>query len=36
MMNRVPSLDKIKEYIGYEPKKNLDQIIADMIQHYEN
>lgn len=36
MMNRIPSLDKIKEYIGYEPKKGLDQIIADMIQHYEN
>ncbi len=36
MMNRMPSLDKIKEYIGYEPKYNLDAIIQRMIDYYEN
>ena len=35
MMNRVPSLEKIKQYIGYEPKKRLDEIISDMIKYYE-
>ncbi len=36
MMNRMPDLSKIKEFIGYEPKYNLDDIITRMIQHYEN
>ena len=36
MMNRKPDLDKIKEYIGYEPQKVLDEIISGMIHHYEN
>lgn len=35
MMNRMPSLDKIKEYIDYEPKYNLDDIIQRMIEYYE-
>lgn len=35
MMNRIPSLDKIKKYIGYEPQKCLDEIISDMIRYYE-
>ncbi len=36
MMNRMPDLTKIKEFIGYEPQYNLDDIITRMIQHYEN
>jgi len=36
MMNRMPDLTKIKEYIGYEPKMCLDDIITRMIQYYEN
>ncbi len=35
MMNRMPSLDKIKEYIDYEPKYVLDDIIQRMIEYYE-
>ncbi|MCB5245492.1 MAG: GDP-mannose 4,6-dehydratase [Candidatus Cloacimonadaceae bacterium] len=35
MMHRVPCLDKVKEYIGYEPKYNLDNIIRRMIEYYE-
>jgi UDP-glucose 4-epimerase len=36
MMHRMPDLDKIKRFIGYEPKINLDEIIQRMITHYEN
>jgi len=36
MMNRMPELGKIHEYIGYEPKIKLDEIIDRMIQYYEN
>lgn len=36
MMHRMPDLGKIKEYIGYEPKIKLDQIIQRMIEYYEN
>jgi len=36
MMNRMPNLEKIKEFIGYEPKIKLDEIIDRMIQYYEN
>ncbi len=36
MMNRMPSLDKIREYIGYEPQYKLDAIIQRMIEYYEN
>jgi UDP-glucose 4-epimerase len=36
MMHRMPDLSKIKEYIGYEPKINLDEIIQRMIAYYEN
>lgn len=35
MMNRMPDLSKIKEYIGYEPKYSLDDIIDRMLHHYE-
>ena len=35
MMNRMPCLDKVKEYIGYEPKHSLDDIIRRMIEYYE-
>lgn len=36
MMNRMPDLGKIKQFIGYEPKIKLDEIIDRMIQYYEN
>lgn len=36
MMNRMPSLDKIHEFIGWEPKIKLDDIIKRMIEYYEN
>ncbi len=36
MMNRMPALDKIQEYIGYEPKYKLDDIIQRMIEFYES
>lgn len=35
MMNRMPSLNKAKEYIGYEPRLKLDAIINRMIEYYE-
>ncbi|NLW18361.1 MAG: NAD-dependent epimerase/dehydratase family protein [Candidatus Cloacimonetes bacterium] len=35
MMNRMPNLDKVKEYIGYEPRLNLNDIISRMIEYYE-
>lgn len=35
MMNRMPDLSKIKEFIGYEPKYTLDDIIKRMIEYYE-
>jgi UDP-glucose 4-epimerase len=35
MMNRMPDLSKIKQYIGYEPKLDLDAIIRRMIEYYE-
>ncbi len=35
MMNRMPDLTKIYEYIGYEPKLKLDDIINRMIEYYE-
>ncbi|MBM4400241.1 MAG: GDP-mannose 4,6-dehydratase [Candidatus Cloacimonetes bacterium] len=36
MMHRMPDLTKIKEYIGFEPKIKLDEIIQRMIEYYEN
>lgn len=36
MMNRMPDLNKIREYIGYEPQYSLDDIIDRMLHHYEN
>jgi UDP-glucose 4-epimerase len=36
MMHRMPDLNKIREYIGYEPKIKLDKIIQRMIEYYEN
>jgi UDP-glucose 4-epimerase len=36
MQRRMPDLTKIKEYIGYEPKYNLDMILERVIQYYEN
>jgi len=32
MRRRVPCVDKIKKYIGYEPKKTMDDILNDVIE----
>ncbi len=32
MRRRVPDLDKVHNLIGYQPKRNLDQIIRDVIE----
>ena len=32
MMRRVPCLDRIRQVIGYQPKANLDQILAEVIE----
>lgn len=36
MMNRMPSLEKIRQFIGYEPQYTLDEIIKRMLDYYEN
>jgi UDP-glucose 4-epimerase len=33
MQRRVPSLDKIKALVGYEPQVTLDQLLRDTIDH---
>ena len=33
MLHRIPALDKIKDEIGWEPAFDLEQILADVIQH---
>jgi UDP-glucose 4-epimerase len=33
MLHRIPSVDKIKDAIGWEPKFDLEQILADVIHH---
>ncbi len=33
MQRRVPSLDKIKAMVGYEPQVTLDQLLRDTIEH---
>jgi UDP-glucose 4-epimerase len=33
MLRRVPSLEKIRSFIGYQPKTSLDQIIESVVQH---
>lgn len=35
MMNRMPSLEKIRQHIGWEPQYKLDDIIGRMIDYYE-
>lgn len=35
MMNRMPSLEKIRLHIGWEPQYKLDDIIGRMIEYYE-
>ena len=36
MRRRVPSIDKIHEYIGYEPTRNIDSILDELIDHYRS
>ena len=36
MMRRAPSLARIRETIGYEPKTSLDQILSSVIEHFQN
>ncbi len=33
MQRRVPSLDKIKAMVGYQPQVTLDQLLRDTIEH---
>jgi UDP-glucose 4-epimerase len=33
MLHRIPSVDKIKDAIGWEPTFDLEQILADVIRH---
>lgn len=33
MQRRVPSIDKIKSFIGFDPKTNFDAILTDIIDH---
>ncbi len=35
MRDRMPDISKIAEYIGYEPKHDLDSIITRIIEYYE-
>jgi len=35
MRKRIPDLSKIKQFVGYEPKSNLDTIIKKVVQYYE-
>ena len=36
MRRRVPSIDKIHEYIGYEPTRNIDSILDELIDYYRS
>jgi UDP-glucose 4-epimerase len=36
MQRRVPDISKIKQDLGWAPKKNLSQIIADVAAHISN
>ncbi|HAZ63330.1 MAG TPA: nucleoside-diphosphate sugar epimerase [Armatimonadetes bacterium] len=36
MRQRVPCLDKVREYVGYQPTQNLDNIIDSVIEYYRN
>lgn len=36
MQRRVPSIDKIKNLVGWAPKRKLDDIIRDVIEHEKN
>jgi len=36
MRRRVPDLNKVHSLIGYQPKRNLDQIIRDVIESKQN
>jgi UDP-glucose 4-epimerase len=33
MPRRVPDITKIREFVGYEPKVQLDEIIRSVIEH---
>jgi nucleoside-diphosphate-sugar epimerase len=34
MMRRVPSIDRIRETIGWQPKTDLDETLRIIIRHY--
>jgi UDP-glucose 4-epimerase len=36
MQRRVPDISKIKQDLGWAPKKNLSQIISDVAAHFAN
>jgi nucleoside-diphosphate-sugar epimerase len=33
MLHRVPAIEKIKGAIGWEPKRSLDEILNDVVDH---
>jgi nucleoside-diphosphate-sugar epimerase len=33
MLHRIPSIDKIGAAIGWQPKRTLDETLADVIEH---
>ncbi|MFN8223554.1 MAG: GDP-mannose 4,6-dehydratase [Gaiellales bacterium] len=34
MLHRVPAIDKIRDAIGWEPTRSLDEILTDVIEHW--
>jgi UDP-glucose 4-epimerase len=36
MQRRVPNLEKIKRLVGWEPRRNLDEIIKDVVDFEKN
>ena len=35
MMRRVPSTERIRKAIGWQPKTNLDQTLRIIVEHYQ-
>jgi nucleoside-diphosphate-sugar epimerase len=33
MLHRIPAIEKIEHAIGWQPTRDLDEILADVIEH---
>jgi UDP-glucose 4-epimerase len=33
MLHRIPSIAKVKAVVGWEPRRNLDRILEDVVEH---